>query len=288
MNEPALFLRHHYASPTLGTVIDNASLRRSDLVLRCTKYRNVIVDERVLTKSFELVTRPQRLLATIVLEGQLLVDVEGAPLRAGPGEGVLHATELLAATRYDRTTTLELDWVASTTSAPRMLAAFDRDRAEALADDLFRELPQRPLFERAFALFREAGAPIESSIDALEGSPTDRDRRIATAMSEQLKHLSSRATTLHLGDTAKLSPRQLQRIVQDFNARYGVNARNWRDVRNRWRVQIAVVLLSVEGLPVETIAKEVGYGTAGALARAMATVGFPPPQELRSRLGQLK
>src|SRR5207247_10871674 len=68
----------------------------------------------------------------------------------------------------------------------------------SVATSLIHPVPQRPLFEKAFALFREAGTPLEPSIDALEGSPTDRDRRIALAMSEQLEHLSSRATTLHL------------------------------------------------------------------------------------------
>lgn len=284
MTEPALFMPLRYVSPTLGTVIDNASLRRSDLVLRCTKYHGIVVDERVLTKTFDLVTRPQRMLATLVLEGDLLVDAPEGTLRARRGEGVLHATELMSVTRYDRTTTLELDWVAKEQTSPRVLTSFDVARATEIANELFEPVSQRDLFARAFAFLRETGVPIEEHLDALRGGPTERDVRLGRAMCEQLMHLSSRATTLHLGDTASLSPRQLQRVVTDFNARYGINARNWRDVRNRWRVQIAVVLLSVESMPIESIAREVGYGSASALSRAFASVGFPAPGELRDRI----
>ena len=77
-------------------------------------------------------------------------------------------------------------------------------------------------------------------------------------MQEQLAHLSSRATTVHLGDSAQLSPRQLQRLVEEFNSRYGINAGNWRDTRNRWRVQIAAVMLSLPQLTVADVAEVPG------------------------------
>ena len=42
----------------------------------------------------------------------------------------------------------------------------------------------------------------------------------------------------------QLSERQINRIVTELNARYGINATSWRDTRNLWRVQHALILLS--------------------------------------------
>ena len=75
-----------------------------------------------------------------------------------------------------------------------------------------------------------------------------------------------------------------KRQIQDFNRRYGLNAGNWRDTRNRWRLQTAVLLLSVPSLSIAEIAAKVGYRSPNALARAFAKVGFPAPAELRQEL----
>jgi len=274
----------HYASPSVGTIVRVASLRRPDLVLRCTSYPNVVVDERVLSPVFDLIAPPSRMLALLVLEGEMFVETGGRTIRASAGNGIMLEAKLLASARHEKTTTLELEWNAPETAPPESLRPFDVDRAAAIATELSAPGSQRALLERSFALCRELGVPLGHEIDRLEGSPTDRDRRIACAMEEQLAHLSSRATTFHLGESAKLSPRQLQRLLQDFNSRYGISARTWRDTRNRWRVQIAAVMLSVPELSIAAIAKEVGYASGNALARALVNAGLPSPVELRHRL----
>lgn len=282
MSEPALHIPFRFVSKTDGVVIDNGSLRRPDLALRCTKY-GTLVDERVLSKPFEIVTRPNRLCASLVLEGRVFVETPEGVLVAGPGEGVVHPTELLDRTRYEASRTLELDWEATTTRCG-MLRSFDIESASSIGRELFAPRSQRDLFSRAFAFFRDVGAPIDPALDALEGSPTERDHRIGRAVAEQLAHLGSRATAFHLSDATDLSPRQLQRILGDFIERYGLNARSWRDLRNRWRVKVAIVLLAYPDMSLETIAKEVGYGSASALVRAMAAFGLPGPTKLRGRL----
>jgi transcriptional regulator GlxA family with amidase domain len=161
----------------------------------------------------------------------------------------------------------------------------DLVEARGIADALQAAADQRLTLQRGFALFRRLGAPVNLSVDALHGAPDDRDRRLARAMEEQLTHLATRATTLHLGDTAALSPRHTQRLVREFNARHGLNAGNWRDTRNRWRLQTAALLLSCPQVPITDVAKEVGYASVHALARAFATVGFPTPGALRRRVG---
>jgi transcriptional regulator GlxA family with amidase domain len=113
------------------------------------------------------------------------------------------------------------------------------------------------------------------------------DLRIAEAIAAQMAHLRSAASAEHLGELAGLSPRQLQRVLADFCKRYRMNASSWRDMRNRYRLQLAIFLLSVPSLSVATIADEVGYASSAALIRALAKAGLPPASELRAELARL-
>lgn len=281
--DPALPLVFRYASPTLGLVLEVVSLRRPDLVLRVTRYPSVVVDEGLLTRSFPPASSDGRV-AFAVIEGT--IRVAGAePATIGPGGGVATPVDALGALRLSRTTTLELALVGRDGDAPAPLRPFDVARARAIADALRGARDQRAVFADAFDFFERAGYPVAASARALAGSPSERDARLGRALEEQIANLSSQATTRHLGDAVGLSPRQLQRVVREWNARYGFNAGNWRDTRNRWRVQIAAIMLSSPDVAVETLAREVGYASAGALARAMANVGMPAPAEVRRALG---
>jgi transcriptional regulator GlxA family with amidase domain len=125
------------------------------------------------------------------------------------------------------------------------------------------------------------------SVDALVGEPTDQDRLLAQGFEEQLENLTSHsAIGFEIVDSMHLSERQLRRLVGDFYARYGINARSWRDVRNRMRVQTAVLLLSRPELTVAQVAREAGYASPNALARAFSKAGFPPPAIVRQRLSE--
>ena len=168
---------------------------------------------------------------------------------------------------------------------PRMLLAPDLERARRLelALDSSEASPAETLAEGS-ALARSLGVPLPALSAEQFADPTPLDLAIAGAMVQQFALLSTEATATSLADAVGRSPRQLQRIIQDFNRRYGLNAGNWRDTRNRWRLQTAVLLLSVPSLSIAEIAAKVGYRSPNALARAFAKVGFPAPAELRQEL----
>lgn len=272
--------------------LEVVALRRPDLVLRRTRYVGIVVDERVLTRGFEWKAPPSRLQVLAVDDGAITIDPadgQDATLTVGPGDVLLLTPPMASRARFDRTSFVDLEWSTAEAAAlerPRVVGRLDRDRLAALAalfDDHDRATSS--FVAEAIAAFRAAGAPVIGvSAEGAGPGPSDRDERIARAIEAQLSNLSSAASTLHLGELADLSPRQLQRVVGEFTATYGVNAGNWRDMRNRWRVQIAAVLLSVPELTVGDVAAEVGYATGTALARAFANAGLPPPTELRAAL----
>ncbi|HSO37532.1 MAG TPA: helix-turn-helix domain-containing protein [Labilithrix sp.] len=285
-SRPALHMIQRFATPATGLVIEIASLRRPEFALRVTRYEDIVVDERLLTRSFPFVPASSRVVCALMLEGALEIDGDEGRLDVVAGESVLLGIPFMRRTRWVRATYLDLEWTPQAThevTKPTRLGPVDLEAARAVAAALVGRYPdQRPTLESAFELVRALGAPFQLSTADLLGEPTEGDRRLAHAMEVELANLASRATGLHLSESMKLSPRQLQRVVQEFNARYQHNAGNWRDNRNRWRLQLAALLLSRPALTVAEVAHTVGYASSNALARAFLEAGFPPPAAVRA------
>jgi AraC-like DNA-binding protein len=267
--------------------IEVIALRRPELVLRSTRYEQVIVDERVLTRAFSWIAPPSRLQALALVEGRIIFEAGRSSIEVAPGDVVLLTPPMASRARFERAAFIDLEWNADAVNAldvPRVVRRTDTSPLVQLAN-VIRDVTRshRSVFAEAFAVFASAGAPLGAlSALELEGGPTARESRLACAIEAQLRDLATSAGSVNLGELADLSPRQLQRVVEELTARYGINAGNWRDMRNRWRIQIAAVLLSVPELTLGDVAAEVGYASASALARAFANAGLPPPSEIRT------
>ena len=288
--EPALAVHQRYASARHGLVVEVFSLRRPELVLRCTDYPGVIVDERVLTRAFPSVGRVTRPIIYVPLRGRMILDRDGTKVVVLPGQALIASEQAHIVPRCEDTHYLDLEWepgfAGSERPATTEVRKVDLDRAHELASRLREDAsPQTGPLDFAFDLFRSLGAPLGGlSASALEGAPSAGDQRLARALEEQLSHLREQPMTVDVARQTGLSPRQLQRTIAAFHERYGFNARTWRDARNRWRVQIAAVLFSHAEATAKEVAEEVGYRSATALARAFALAGLPPPREVQAWL----
>lgn len=281
-----LHMRLRHDSALAAAPVEVVAWRRPELIVRRTDYAAFVVDERLLTQVYPWRAASSRLTAMFVLSG--CVRFPGLDVHAG--RAALLIPHHQANATFDHARFLEVEWTTegiASLEGPRALDAVDPANAAELAEWL--DDPSgdpRRVFEAALALARSAGAPTPTiDVRALRDGPSDRDLRIARAIEGQLASLASSADTSYLAEIASLSPRQLQRVLADFGRRYGVHVDSWRDLRNRWRVQLAVVLLGVPGVAVADVAREVGYASPRALARALANAGFASPSELRARRG---
>jgi AraC-like DNA-binding protein len=286
-----LRLALRYVSPAAGLVVDTRSIRRAEFVFRKTAYRRVVVDERLLTRSFPVLRSEPRLQVFIVLDGRMTIEHLAETHEFLPGEAWLVDASTQDSARFEDATFLDFEWSTArsrgvSVARPMLLDRPDPARVASVAAALegTGQDAAREIVDDVLSLLAAIGAPIDAPAAALAGGPTIRDERLARALERQLASLRTDGSTLHLSDGARLSPRHLQRVVREFNRRYAVNAGNWRDTRNRWRMQLAAVLLSIPDLSIASVAEEVGYGSGASLARAFANAGFPPPAELRERL----
>jgi AraC-like DNA-binding protein len=287
--EPALRLAYRFALSSGEPVFEIATLRRPGLVLRATHGRNIAVDERLLTGAFPLAREPSRRVALVLLAGRVEAESVGA---VGPGEALLLDDAALGRIRSKDAWHLNLEWEpreAGAAEPPRRLEAPPMARAREIAGALVdRGSDQRATFAHAFELFRAIGAPCAFTVESFEGEPSDRERAFARALEAQLENLTSHTSLgVQMGESMGLSERQINRLWTHFASRYWINAHSWRDLRNRWRVQNAALLLSRPELTVADVAREVGYASSNALARAFATTGFPPPAVIRQRMSEM-
>lgn len=299
MAESDIALRHvlRFESTSLGALIEVAALRRADVVLRGTRYAGLVVDERVLTRAFPWVEHAETLQVIALVGGAMRVGAtaEAPAIVLEPGDALLLAPKQTGRIRFEDVTFVDLEWdprkepLGARADEPRLLTRLDASRLERLRARLAAgHGTSAELYGEAIDLFRGAGAPLSSvSVDALSGGPTERDLRVSRAISAQLADLAHAATTKSLSEITGLSSRQLQRVLADFSARYRLNATNWRDMRNRYRLQIAMCLLGRSDASVAAIAAEVGYASPAALARALSNAGQPSPTELRDELARM-
>ncbi len=277
----------HFHRSREELIFRTTSLRTRELVFRHINYGRMIVDERRLTPAFPYVKSESRHWCVVMLGGTLELD-GSVRLTAKAGDCVLLGREGKHAARWTSGEFLELEWTAAGRARPPeavRLGKVSLGKARTLAaaiDD--RTANTRKALDLGLAMFRDVGAPQVASLGTASSEPSAEDLLLCEALEAQINDLKGRATTIGLADGAKRSARQLQRVFQQFNETYGINASSWRDVRNRCRVQLAAIMLSLPDRSISEIAREVGYGSPNALGRAFSKVGLPSPAEFRESL----
>lgn len=279
---PGVRLRHFARAPD-ELIFCTTSLRTRHCVFRHINYGSLVVDERLLHPSFPYVADTSTQWAIVVLRGDLQLFDE-PPTSARDGEALRFGTPGKKNARWTACEFIELEWRTPGHQRPpsavplkltdRTLA---REVAVALDDDA---RPARRVIELGVDLFQSAGVDL-ASVDTTIVEPEAADLLLAKALQAQINDLRDSATTTSLGDATGLSARQLQRVTKRFCERYGLNAAGWRDMRNRCRVQLAAFMLSLPHLSVGRIARDVGYSSVNALARAFADHGLPAPARFR-------
>ena len=286
--------------PTAGSagpapaLFDFVSLKRPEVIVRRTEYFGMMVDERLLTSVFAWVPRAPTLQVFLLLEGRLTLEARDGSerIQMRPGEPVLLSPSDASLARYENMKMLDVEWApeGDLSVGPPLtrLREVDPARVLELAHRLKAgEGSDRELLADAFQLLRDAGAPLALDVQRFADGPSEQDLRIARAIAAQVAQLPTASSALTFGEHAELSPRQIQRILASFCERYRMNATSWRDMRNRYRLQIAMGLASIPGISVATIAAEVGYASPTALARAFSDAGLPSPREYREKLAAI-
>lgn len=284
------------ASALLATHAVVHSGYRVHAVLR----ENVVSEDGLLTRGFDRLGALGRPVATALLEGRARLRLPGHERWLAPGDLCVLADKAALLMRQEgpRYRSLVLEWEpgawGARPEAPISVTALPaeaRRALEALSLDLAAEAPpvaaarSLPL---AWSTLRALGVPlVETDADRLREPVSEPLLRLGRALDAMCSNLRGAPMLVDLEASLGLSTRQINRLVQDFNARFGFNAGGWRDTRNRWRLLMGATLMTASGATPEGVARAVGFASAATFSRALANVGLPPPGEIAAAVRAL-
>jgi AraC-like DNA-binding protein len=141
---------------------------------------------------------------------------------------------------------------------------------------------------RVMARLRAAGVPFDCwrAKDLLTPVPGSL-QRVADAVGGHLSRIGDKPGTADLEAALGVSRRRVAQLVAELSSRYGMNGTDWRTMRDRWRLQAAMLAMSHREARTEEVARAVGYGSPNAFCHAFREAKLPSPGLIRTALARL-
>jgi AraC-like DNA-binding protein len=295
-----MFLSHRTVDlPQAAAMLATHAAVHSAYRVHAVFRENVVSEDALLLRGFDRRGAVGRPIATVLLEGRARLRVPGHEHTLTPGDLCVLASKASVLMRQEgrRYRALVCEWEPG---------AWGARPDEPLATRRVPEAAQRTLADLAAALRAAEGdparvtAPLAAAWTALRDlgvplAPADAHAepvsppllRLSRALDALQSNLSGVPMMVDLERSLGLSARQINRLVAEFNERYGFNASGWRDTRNRWRLLMGATLMTAPGATAEGVARAVGFASAATFSRALANVGLPPPGEIEAAVRAL-
>ena len=296
-----MFLSHRtVVLPEVSALLATHAVVHTGYRVHAVFRENVISEDALLNRGFDRRGAKGRPVATALLEGRARLRLPAGDHWLEPGELCVVDSKALLLMRQEgpRYRSVVCEWepgvFGDRPSAPvsvarvpdaalAALAAF----AGALGDEgadvagVARELP------RLWSTLAALGVPLARAESRLVEPVDEAVLRLARALDALLSNLQGGPMLVDLSEALGLSARQINRLVLEFNERYGFNASGWRDTRNRWRLLMGATLMTAPGAASDAVAHAVGFASAATFCRALANVGLPPPGEIAAAVRAL-
>jgi AraC-like DNA-binding protein len=280
----------------LGAHLSNTALVHSSLRLHIVDNRRVVNEDILLTRAFARAGRTGRATATVLLEGTARMSAHGRHVWMKPGDIVTVDSKgaILMRQEGDPYLALALEWDAGPFGdRGEPIAVFDgRSRVETFRSVVERVRAQHEnptgIVAKLLVALSGLGVPVRAvGASALEEPVLEHMQELTRALDASLSALSDQPMVADLESQLGLSSRQLNRLIADYNDRYGFNSVGWIDTRNRRRLLVGTTFMTAPDATVGYVAAQVGYRSGSAFARALRLVGLPPPQDVGAEVERI-
>jgi hypothetical protein len=288
--------------PALGARLGTHAVIHTGYRMHVVERRNVVSEDALYLRAFDRMGHLARPTLTVLLEGRARIRACGEERWLTPGDVSLIGAKAGIEMRQQADPSFlsfAIEWDAGWLSSARpegfevgTLRPLEIEALRATA----RELAHRDVrpehaaaaVARVLAILRAAGAPFDAvGPDELEEPVAPGMRLVGEALDQILSHLEGRPMSVDLETTLGVCARQVNRIVAEYNRRYGFNAAGWRDTRNRRQLLMGSALMTAPGATSEQVAAAVGYSSARAFCRALADAGLPSPAAIEPAVRNL-
>ncbi|HEY1959439.1 MAG TPA: AraC family transcriptional regulator [Polyangiaceae bacterium] len=283
-------------APALAASLSNAALIHTRLRLHAVENERVVNEDMLLLRAYGRSGRVERPVITVLLEGEARVSAHGRNEWLSPGDviAVDSKGEVRMRQAGAKFASLAFEWEPGFVGGRG--GPVERWRAPDRALARLREVwtglrgdgDPAALVEALLAVLAELGAPVEPKpARELDEPPAPHAQDITRALDRVLSNLEGQPMMLDLQDQLHLSPRQLNRVIAEYNERYGFNSSGWIDTRNRRRLMFGATFMTVPDAVAREVAGVVGYRSAAAFTRALRMAGLPPPSAIAAEVEQI-
>ena len=256
----------------------------------------VVNEDLLLQRGFARAGKLSRRSMTVLLEGEARLSAYGDHHWLAPGDVVVvegrNAIQMRQA--GERYASFALEWEPGWLGDPS--ARITRARLDARAVDEARAIwsalrasgdDAERLVEGVLAIGHGVGACTKKTRDELREDAPPRAQKLTETLDRVLSRLDEQPMMRDLCEEIGVSPRQLNRIVRDYNATYAFNAGGWIDTRNRRRLLFGATFMTAPHATAAYVAGVVGYRSPTAFARALRRAGLPAPSEIAREVERL-
>ncbi len=283
-------------APELHAHLSNTALVHSALRLHIVDNQRVVNEDVLLTRAFTREGRTSRPITTVLLEGTARVSAYDRHVWMKPGDVITVDSKGAILMRQEGAPymALALEWDPGPFGERGAPIVVHDGRAlmgsfRSIARDV-RERRENPAnaVARLVGVLSNLGLPIHVTESMLEEPVPEHMQELTNALDASLSALGKQPMISDLQSRLCLSSRQLNRLVADYNARYGFNSAGWIDTRNRRRLLVGATFMTVPGATVGYVASQVGYRSRSAFARALRLVGLPAPQDIGAEVERIR
>ena len=278
---------------SLRAWLSNAALVHTRLRLHAVSNARVVNEDMLLMRAYGRAGRVERPIVTVLLDGEARVSAHGQHVWLEPGDVV--AVDSKGEIRMRQAgaafASLAFEWEPGFVG--RRGAPVERWRASGGQLERLREIwrgvrgdaDAAELVAGLLAVLAEVGAPLERRAPSeLADDPLPHAQEITRALDRVLSSLADQPMMLDLQEHLGLSTRQLNRIIAEYNERYGFNSAGWIDTRNRRRLMFGATFMTVPAAVARDVAEVVGYRSAAAFTRALRSAGLPAPSAIAAEV----
>jgi hypothetical protein len=286
-----LFFRSDIEVPELGATYRSRTACHPFFVVKALVFRGVVFDDALIApamRPWPTMTLTVQVRALVRGDGgtyaldpaSVCVVADGATFRSRPLEG-----GMALAVQCDPA------WCRLPPASPRALGPADNTRLSAIGVALLESRTSAdaaPHVDHLFQILRAIGAPIPPVDRADLRAPLPRPVEAAIeGMNSILSTTGEAARSVDLEGAMRRSPRQVNRVLGEIARARGFGERNWRDIRNKDRLGVGLLLMSSPRATTELVARKLGCASPTVLCRAFAEAGLPSPGGVRDTLASL-
>jgi hypothetical protein len=278
------------AIPEIGASVATKAFVHTAYRVHLIHNERVVCDDELFLPSITRIGRLARPVLTVILAGRARMRSRGFERWLEPGDVMLLPIKAVVAMRQEgapfRSIAIEWDAGSLGDGAPAFpdgarLGPVRCAQIDALAHTLEGCEDQTlagTILAEVLALLRAEGAPFAdlSAHNLIETTPNP-VIRLSHALDVVLSRLEQGPGLVDLDAALGLSPRQINRVVTEFNRRYGFNSLGWRDTRNRRRLLVGATMMTAPDARTELVARAMGYSSPTGFCHALALADLPSP-----------